>query len=169
MTKEKEQSTQKGSFYSTIAIILLLGAFAYYAIPEIRNKQRPNDSLELVEIPSPTAYPLPKEETTFQVSGGKKSGPRPKSVTFNPLAIENGINQTISISLTDTTNVREVKAKITTDNETRDVTFILKDGTPQDGIWQTNWLVDDTAEKIYKVDFKLVGSEVNDQFGYGFR
>jgi len=154
--------------YLAIIAIIILGAFAYFSFPYLKPSEK-KQLTELSTAPTPTLFPLPKEETTFQVSGGKKTGPKPKSVTFNPLAIENGVNQTISITLSDTANIKEVKAKITTDNKTRDVTFLLKDGDPKNGTWQTNWSVDDSAEKIYKVDFKFDGSEVNDQFGYGFR
>ncbi len=168
MAKKTAPSSNKVNPYLLTVVIVLIGAFSYYLFSYLK-PQEPSEEIEVSAIPTPTLFPLPAKETTFQVSGGKKTGPKPSSVTFSTIALKPDIDQAISVTLADTADIREVSALITTDNKTRTLKFALKDGTAKNGTWQATWKADDTADSTYKVDFKFVGSEVNSLFGYGFR
>ncbi len=102
-------------------------------------------TMKLGPNPTPTPTKLIQGKETYFISQASDiKGPKITQADIDPLDPKVGQTQTISVKTADSTPVRSVTITFKTDNKVRDFTLTRVSGTELDGIWQTQWQVDDT-------------------------
>lgn len=110
-----------------------------------------NNNPTLPEPQVPTTLPKGTQTYTFSY-GDAVQGPKPQTLTINPLSPDSGQPQSITIAIRNTTPVTDVSVFTTTDtkNEVRH-TLTRTGGTPTDGAWEGSWTLDDSYLSRYYI------------------
>jgi len=137
--------------------------------PSIENEDAPANSTP----PSPTPTkkppkPNPNDHQQINTQNTKKVGPIPYYISFNPYDPKINSNQTVTIKLRDTSPIKKVTYRINTDNtQTEPIDLKLISGTPTDGQWQGDFIINDTYDEIYYMVFEAIDSQ-NQTLKYEF-
>jgi hypothetical protein len=157
----------------TIALVLVISGSLFYYLKAsypflfktittrvtsmIPTKEPPIDYSNLpVLTPTPIPYTLPKgaQKYTFN-HGSEVKGPKPVSVTIDPLDPKSGATQTITVDLVSDSPVTSSSLTIITDNNQKDITLEKITGDELKGTYQGSWQVDDSYENRYSFRFLL--------------
>lgn len=98
---------------------------------------------------------LPEGSHTFTFSHGDKVvGPKPQSLTIDPLTPSPDQKQTLTVTLSGTTPVTQATVYMTTDTKT-EVKHVLTriSGSSTEGVWQGSWSIKDTTDTKYALRF----------------
>jgi hypothetical protein len=107
-------------------------------------------SAEIVKLPAGTQ--------TYRFSHGQDViGPKPESITIDPLDPEPGRTQTVSIQVSADTPAKSATVEIITDSKTATQKLNFKDGQ-----WQGLWTIDDTYNYQYGFRLILAGADTYD-------
>lgn len=125
-------------------------------IPE-NNDQEP-DHLSVKIINEAKDYKLPIGEQIYEINHGELvEGPRAQRISYNPLAIEPGETQTITVSFPDTENVSSGVIFITTDNLENQKVTLKKTSDKTANVWEGAWTPGDTIRKRYNIRLYFIG------------
>lgn len=112
--------------------------------------------------PTPTPRPIPHGKQTFSVTSGKKTGPQLNGGAIDPYDPLFGAPQKITVKITGKKPVTSVTLTVKTDNQTRNYSMELFEGTATDGTWIGSVQTDDTYLYTYNILFTATdGTETN--------
>lgn len=95
---------------------------------------------------------LPKGTQTYTFSHGDKvTGPKPSTVTLDPLSTTLNQKQSVTITVTESSPVTSASVFLTTDTK-KDIEHVLTKKTTPDNkdVWTGSWTVDDTTDQRYE-------------------
>jgi len=129
-------------------------------------------SLRSVASPTPTSIPAPIQEKTivplptgaqtYNFSHGTEvNGPKISQLTLDPLAINIGETQTITLKATHPSPITSVSVELITDTMSTPHTLTKISGTGTDGTWSGSWEVKDTINARYGLRLILNSSDSN--------
>lgn len=102
-------------------------------------------------------YKLPEGEQVYNISHGEEvKGPKAEKISYNPLVITPGKDQTITITFPSSETVSSGVIFVTTDNlEKQKLT--LKRVDQKSNTWSGTWTPSDTANKRFSATLYLLG------------
>jgi hypothetical protein len=124
--------------------------------------------------PTPTATPLPVRplpsgKQTYMYSSTGVTGPVPSEVTIDNLTPPVGTNQTILVKIKHASPVTKAGVILHTDNKVTKFTLELIEGTATEGTWKGSWIMPDSYDHIYYLQFDITSSLGNYNHGLVFR
>jgi len=141
----------------TFTILLIIAFFVWknqYQTRQLelsgsRDEQQaslPDDSTPTAPKPSPSPVPILQGIETYTISqGSKNNGPKITQAIINPHDPQMNDNQTVSVKLAYAQPIDQVKLKLSSDNDQKEIDMTLAQGTATDGTWETNWEITDTV------------------------
>ncbi len=137
---------------------LLTASYFYIQIDAKKNnrpllfesKQKPAKTEEIKSSSKPLPIILPAGKQTYRFSHGKDVvGPKPESITIDPLTPNKGEKQTVTLKISAAAPAESASIEIITDNKSADHRLNFADGN-----WTGSWEIDDTYD--YKYGLRLV-------------
>lgn len=104
---------------------------------------------------------LPQGSQTYTFSHGDKvKGPKPATVTLDPLSTTLNQKQSITITVTESSPVTKASVFLTTDTK-KEVEHVLtkKNTTDKKDTWTGSWTVDDTIDQRYEARLYITSSD----------
>lgn len=101
--------------------------------------------------PTPTPTPAPQYRGDITVFVSTPNNPQMMKVIISPFDPSVGTNQTISLSVRDTTGtpITSVALTVLTDNGSNSYQMFLQSGSNTNGVWAANFTVTDTHDITY--------------------
>jgi len=155
-----------GLFIITLILLILVyqnyGRKSLNVSQETLNEQNETREIEggtkLTEVEiSPTNQPptIPSGSLKFQASVDENSpGPKFGQGELNPADPQKGQKQNFKIELADSVGVTKAEVILSTDNEEKDYPLKLAEGDSRKGIWQAEWIMNDSYQTHYFVIIK---------------
>lgn len=130
---------------------LLIGLIIYFVFPNLRKNLGPQN----IWTPSETPPPFLGGNQSYEINGGDKKYPTITNLTLSPQDAKMGQKQTASVTVTNTTPVKEVIVILHLDNN-KDFEYRLKlsEGTTTDGVWSQSYTFPWTYNNNYRVTVK---------------
>lgn len=154
-----------------VFLLVLTGiAYAYVKIRESKLKQLAEVPPVRVEKAKKTPLPLPQGPQTYRYSHGKDVlGPKPQMVQLS--TIDPGLNgkQKIEVTIIHDSPVTEAAVNLMTDNKVERHLLTRISGTDMNGVWEGEWVVDDTYLDRFFLQFDLKSKNSSYKDGLSFR
>lgn len=151
-------------FVLVLTIVAALSVFFFDPVVwKSLRKPTPTPAMEAI-APTPSEprilTNLPKGTQTYTFSHGDKvTGPKPSTVTLNPLSTTLNEKQSITITVTESSPVTSASVFLTTDTK-KDVEHVLtKSTTTKKDVWTGSWSVDDTSDQRYEARLYITSSD----------
>lgn len=168
-----EPNTSPKSRVSPLIIILVLvisGSLYYYlktSYPTLFQSFSPNITIlqesptpsetttnSAINTPTPIPYTLPSGEQKYSFNhGANVKGPKPTSITIDPLDPKIGDTQTLTLELSSDSPIISTMLSIITDNNQKNLTLQKISGDELNGTYKTSWQVDDPYENKYAFNY----------------
>jgi hypothetical protein len=117
--------------------------------------------------PTPTPRPLPAGKQTYRLSHGKDViGPKPQTVTIDPLDPTKGAEQTITVIMSPQDPAASIAALLQTDHKNAGISF-APSSIPNE--WIGTWAADDSYLYTYYLKFTIHGASGTFEGGLRFR
>lgn len=144
------------SFILFLTIVSVLAVFFFDPVVW-KGLRKPTPTPAIVAVEPTPSEPrlltkLPKGTQTYTFSHGDKvTGPKPSTVTMDPLSTTLNEKQSITITISDSSPVTSASVFLTTDTK-KDVEHVLSKKTTQDkkDVWTGSWTVEDTNDQRYE-------------------
>lgn len=165
VTKTARSGSSSNKFNLLIITILIIlagffvGVNSDKTLPFLKNLSFLTKPFPTI-TPTPTAIPtvipdnlrpLPTGPQEYSVSSKDSKGPAVSKLIIDPLAIEKGTTQTVSLTAADKNPVTGVRITLITDNKSVPYDLKLVEGTPTEGKWQSTWTIDDAIYFKYQM------------------
>jgi hypothetical protein len=153
-----------------VILLVLLGATYLYLQGYLTSGSQPLmvESLFRSKKSEPTPSPSPQPQTIVKLPEGKQVyrfshgqdvvGPKPASITIDPLTPQTGQTQTVTIAVDADTPAETVTVEVISDNKTVPHQLKLKNE-----VWQGSWTIDDSYDQKYGLHLILAGAENYDE------
>jgi hypothetical protein len=106
---------------------------------------------------------LPPGRQVYEFSNGQDvKGPKIKEVIIDPLDAKVGETQSLSIQANYPTAITSVSIELITDSQKQAYTLRKSSGKNTDGIWKTEWVLNDTTDHRYGL--RLILSSATDTY-----
>lgn len=118
----------------------------------------------IITNPTPSINKIPIElptgPQTYTFSHGDQvKGPKISKIIFDPLSIQPGETQTITLFATYHVDITKVSIEMLTDNKVNQLELTRISGNNLDGSWQTVWTPEDTINHKYGARLLLNSKE----------
>jgi hypothetical protein len=175
---EPVKDTSGKNFISILAVFCVLIVVVVGAAIGYLNTTKPKTDIvaQVAEVrkpePTPTIAPLPLPQgpRIFKYSHGDDVvGPKPQEVRIS--TIDPGMNgkQKVSVDLTHNSPITDVAVNLTTDNKVARHQLTKITGDEFGGTWEGEWVVDDTYQTKYFLEFDLKSTTTSYKDGLTFR
>lgn len=127
-------------------------------IPQPGIKTPPGKNL--VAAPTPTLI-LPPGKQTYFVQGAETNISRISAVTVDPLDVNKGQNQTLTVKIGSKEPIATFNVVLNSDNGAKEYPLTLVSGDVSEGTWEAKYTVNDTTSKIYSFVFNIITKNGN--------
>lgn len=141
-----------------ITIVFIIAIVVMVLFPRSRfnpkNLIGNNNLIKTSPTPTPTPIPLPRGPREFGVSNSMN--PQIREFKISEFAPKKGERQEITVRVVDgkKQKITDVLLNLRSDNKTKNLSLKLASGTEVDGEWRTSWIVDDSFDYVYSLEFK---------------
>lgn len=149
---------------SIFIIVLAVTASAFYFYRQYRSRFSP--------VPTATPLPvrpLPSGKQTYMYSSTGVTGPVPSEVIVDPLTPPVGATQTILVKIKHASPVTNAGVLLHTDNKVSKFPLELIEGTTTEGTWKGSWMMPDSYDHVYYLQFDITSKLGNYNHGLVFR
>jgi hypothetical protein len=151
-----------------IAVSLaVISAFFIYRQTKFQTKSKV--SSKLLSKSNLTVRPLPSGKQTYIFNSNHITLPAPSEVVIDPLTPVVGTNQTILVKIKHPSPIVKAAIILHTDNKDTEYPLQLTNGTSTDGTWEASWLMTDSYNYTYYLQFDITSALGNYRHGLVFR
>ena len=161
-------------------MVLSPGTTYYFAVrtsDEASNESGPSNVASAIikfeDMCVPGQLPIAEGEQIYWLSTHSNMNPQFIQLIFNPLAVQTGEMQLVTVMVRDTEGnpITAVTGTFITDNvSTGPVSLSLVSGTDIDGTWQASWVMpDDTYCGRYEIRIQAVSASDESSITLAFR
>lgn len=167
----KVDRTKVGLFLVLMLSLGVLFGVIYKRVVDTRSTSKlvtGEDKVENVAVKKVVSIPVGKQVFRFS-HGDKVVGPKIQTLEISEMKPELGKNQKITLGIKNETPISKVSLTLFTDSKETNYVLKKKSGTDIEGVWELEWLVDDTYNYRYQIKFDLESATGNYQDKMVFR